>query len=528
MLRTGACLHRVLLGVVLVGCTNRIDGVLGTLPPDPTNSDPNNPSDPPGSPNNPNTPIDPEMPIDADPLPPGIQRLSNREYLGAVASLFPEVAVDGEGLPPDTRQSDFTRNQAQIVDPVLGRSFQTIAFEVAAAMTTAHRSRFPACMAESPPSDGCVQPVLAELAAQAFRRPLEPGEAEALLAVFQVGVAERDGWYGLQLALAAILQAPSFLYQRQLGAVLDGRELAESLAFLLTGRPPDAALLQAADAGTLAAPDERERQVRRLYALPDSRAHLAATLLEWLRIDRLNDLAKDANVYPDFFAQRPEMWEEAVVFSTASLAEEVDSLQHLLTEEHADARKGLLSSRAFLSVYASPTESSPVKRGNAILKKLLCVELQIPDQLMINIVPPEPYPSLTTRERYSQHSSDMACSNCHQHIDPLGFAFEAYDGMGTRRETENGKPIDTRVHVVSEGAQGDFAGSDQLIDRLAASAEVRDCFARNVFRFALGRTAWNLENQLIGDWKRRTESASVLELLVTYARSEDFAQREVE
>ena len=42
--------------------------------------------------------------------------------------------------------------------------------------------------------------------------------------------------------------------------------------------------------------------------------------------------------------------------------------------------------------------------------------------------PPAMDPSLSTRERYEQHSSDPACSSCHDLIDSIGFGFEHFDG----------------------------------------------------------------------------------------------------
>jgi hypothetical protein len=515
--------------LLLAGCTARIG--------DPSGSSTGGPNGPQG-PNGPTGP-GPIQPGVIVPLGPGIERLSNREALGAIASLFPEVTIDGGDLPPDARQSDFTRNRAQIVDPVLALAYQSIAVDVAEAMTTDHRDRFDACMRAAPPSSSCVDMVLAELGARAFRRPLEATEAAALRAIYEVGLTEVDAWSGLRLVIEALLQSPSFLYQRQIGDgdQLSSIEIAEALAFLFTGRAPDPTTTELGESGALLDPSTRETEARRLYALHSSRGHLAWTILEWLKIDRLEELAKDANTYPGFFALRSQMADEARDLVEGSLASEVDTLEHLLTDEASTAerelaamygaapRPGILTRAAFLAVYASPTESSPVKRGNGILKKLLCVELPIPTELMINIVPPAPDPSLTTRERYAQHSSDMACAQCHLQIDPLGFAFEGFDGIGEARTTENSRPIDTRVDVTSAAIAGAYPGPNELIRALAASDDVDTCFARNVFRYALATRSASLEAALLAEWSASGAQTELLEILVTFVRSEWFAKR---
>lgn len=490
------------------------------------------------------SPTTPGVPV-VTPLPSGIERLSTRQVALAIEALLPGQTIDVSGLPPDTRQSDFTKNRDQIVDPSFAKGLAELAEAAAAEAVRSHRTTLAPCAGNAAPTESCANTVLARLGAAAFRRPLSDQEKTGLTAVFRVGLTERDGWYGLQLGVEALLQSPSFLYAVAIGSAdgadrskLDDREAAETLALLLTGRPADAELIRAADAHALADPAERERQARRLYALPAAREHLARALLEWLRIDRINEIAKDGNAFPEFFGLRPDMWREALSFASAASGPDVDTLHQLLSAPPAPVsqgltalygsapRKGILTQAAFLSVLASPTETSPVRRGNAILKKLLCVDLPLPTGLMVNIVPPAPDPTQTTRERFSRHSQDAACSNCHRQIDPLGFAFEGFDAIGRPRTMENNKPIDTVVRVTSVGAEGEYSGAIALIDQLAVSAEVRACFARNIYRFALGTPAKSLEDSLVEDWKTRGQASGRLgDVLAIYASSPWFMIR---
>jgi hypothetical protein len=108
----------------------------------------------------------------------------------------------------------------------------------------------------------------------------------------------------------------------------------------------------------------------------------------------------------------------------------------------------------------------------------------------VAITPPPPDPNATTRERFKNHSTDPQCYACHQFIDPPGFTFEHYDGMGLWRDTENGKPIDATGGVTAsrEGSLvGPVANVNELVAKLATSPRVHACVSKEVYRFALGR-----------------------------------------
>src|SRR4030095_1831035 len=96
-------------------------------------------------------------------------------------------------------------------------------------------------------------------------------------------------------------------------------------------------------------------------------------------------------------------------------------------------RAGLFTRGAFLARHADATDDSPVGRGDAILRHLLCFALQVPANIL---VPPvaDPRPNQTTRQRLEAHSMNACAVECHQKIiDPLGYAFEHYDATGAWR-----------------------------------------------------------------------------------------------
>jgi cellulase/cellobiase CelA1 len=139
-----------------------------------------------------------------------------------------------------------------------------------------------------------------------------------------------------------------------------------------------------------------------------------------------------------------------------------------------------------LTSHARANSSSPIHRGKLVRERLLCQELPPPPP-GVNAQPPPLDPSLTTRERYLAHSQDQACSGCHRLMDPIGFAFEHFDGIGRWRADEGGLPIDSSGEILdSDASDGSFTGVGALGAHLAGSPEVHACFSRQWLRWAYG------------------------------------------
>src|SRR5206468_2661509 len=95
-------------------------------------------------------------------------------------------------------------------------------------------------------------------------------------------------------------------------------------------------------------------------------------------------------------------------------------------------RLGLLESGGVLATQARPDSSSPIHRGKLVRERFLCQPLPPPPPGIV-VQPPALDPSLTTRDRYTRHSTDEPCKSCHRLMDPIGFAFEDFDGVGRQR-----------------------------------------------------------------------------------------------
>ena len=192
-------------------------------------------------------------------------------------------------------------------------------------------------------------------------------------------------------------------------------------------------------------------------------------------------------------------------------------------------RSGILAQPGLLGRLSSPDQASPVRRGVFVFDRLLCQSLP-PPPADLNIVPPPPKPGATNRERFAAHGSNPGCVGCHERIDPMGFGFEHFDGMGIWREEEEGKPIDARGSIVASrdsALRGDFNGVGELASRLAKSKQVHECVATEWYRWALGRVESESDSCALEQIQQRffDSKGSFEELQLAIIGSESFLFR---
>jgi hypothetical protein len=363
---------------------------------------------------------------------------------------------------------------------------------------------------------------LRNFGAKAYRAPItDAADIDNHLKLFNVGNATSYA-YGIELLLRGMLQAPRFLYRVEIGTSqkvgekavkLSPYEVAARLSYSLWGTMPDDKLTQAAVSGELAAVDGVANQIG--WMLADARGQrVVSRFLEgWTHIAAVDDLVKNPETYPEFQQPsfRASLRGQAAAFFDDLLKNQGGKLGALFTSQTVffnqdtgayygvtggDAFQplqrtdgtaaGILTLPAVLAVQGKPNESSPIYRGRFVREALLCQTLPAPPA---NIpAPPEVTPGSSTRERLAQHEVDKTCSGCHQLIDPLGFGFEHYDTLGRYRTEDGGKAVDASGNVIStRDMDGPFNGVAELGAKLAQSEEVKECIARQWFRFAIDR-----------------------------------------
>lgn len=515
----------------------------------------------------------------SDALPARIRRLSNAEYDASVRALLGTTSSPSKdfSFPPDAKQGPanspagaaFTVNDAQRVDPVLAvkldAAAQAVIAEARAGGKLAELARCPDESAAG--GEACAKSFIHSVGTKAYRRPLTDAEVAGLLKAYHVGA---DGYTyadGVDQVTRVLLQSPGLLYTTEIGEpgagpsfVMTSDEIATELSYLLTSGPPDDALLQAAASGSLATPEARESETRRLLATPAGHERFVRVVREWLGIDDVARREKSQNVYPEFAGLSQSMEQESRDFIEEVLFNQNGTLSDLLTADWtiADAplaafygatstadgqrtslaglgRRGILNQAAFLSVFASNNGSHPVFRGVAIMRRIACLPIPDPGSLGIVVSFPATDPSKTTRGRFEQHALDPKCAGCHATIDNLGFAFENFDGMGKWRTTEqeNGKAIDAAVSLsIGSDLDGTYASSEELIEALAHSTSVKQCLARQLFRSSAARSDASVkdaEDGFVELWKQlpEDEQPRLAEVLVAFVKSPAFIQRRI-
>jgi cytochrome c553 len=369
---------------------------------------------------------------------------------------------------------------------------------------------------------GCEHKIITDLAHRAFRRPLEPGEADGLVAIAtRAQQRGRSFEQALALAVQAILVSPDFLFRIERDRNLPGtttayqvsqHELASRLSYFLWSSMPDDELLRCADLGLLRKPEVLTAQVRRMLKSEKVQALVENFAGQWLEIRRLESVQPDRDRFPDFddylrtsMLKETELFFQNVIEEDRSILDFVAGKYSFLNERLArhygikgvsgaqfrkvdltgSGRVGILTQASVLTVSSYGNRTSPVLRGKWILENLL------------NAPPPPPpanVPALdeaaigttgTLRQQMEQHRQNPVCASCHAQMDPLGFSLENYDAVGAWR-TQDGKfPIDT-TGSLPDGRN--LKGAEDLINILKTE---RQAFARGLteklLTYALGR-----------------------------------------
>ncbi len=499
-------------------------------------------------------------PEERDPGVTPLRRLTRFEYDRVVKDLLGVSATPAPNFEPESELLGFDNDATLIIPPELAGQQVNAAEELANAFDV---SKVLPCDPSQLGADACGLRFIERFGLRAFRRPLDPSEVDTYRKLFDAGRAGEDFHAGVRLVVQAMLQSPHFLYRPevrslgQLGAVvrLDPFELASRLSFFLWSSMPDDELLAQAGDGRFANANDVMREARRM--LQDRRAKETVQKFHkhWLELHKLDDLAKDAQLYPQFAAAKPLLQEEAERF-IESIFFEGGTATDLLKAPHTyrnqalagyygepgpatsnfvkvatnpTQRAGVFGLGAFLAVQSGPVATSPVLRGVFVRRHMLCGNLPDPPPDATAAVKP-PDPSLTTRERYAQHSTDPACAGCHKLIDGIGFGLEDFDTLGRRRTTENNKPIDASGWLVGAAeADGDFVGGAGLGQKLAEAEVVRGCMVKQWFLFTHGRSETPLDKcsvQHVGEqWKHH--GYKMEELLVALTQTDAFLKRRV-
>jgi hypothetical protein len=197
----------------------------------------------------------------------------------------------------------------------------------------------------------------------------------------------------------------------------------------------------------------------------------------------------------------------------------------LVTGANAFNRGGALRLGAVLTATSAPLRTSPVKRGDWILRRVLGTPTP-PPPADAGTIPADDktFNGLTVRERLAQHKRNATCAACHVRIDPLGFPLEGFDAVGrTRAKYPDGKPLD----VTGEFADGTtIVGAPGLLTYLEKQdQQVMTTLARKMLGYALGRPIAGSDRPLVEEIAKAGGGASFSDLAVKVVTSRQFRNR---
>lgn len=400
-------------------------------------------------------------------------------------------------------------------------------------------------------------------AERAWRRPLTESEKQSLRAFYTKMRADLDHRAAIKALITRILVSPAFLYRVEHSPApvtgvrpLSQFELAGRMSFFLWSSVPDDELRRAAAAGELATPQQIEKQAKRMLADPKARRFATEFFGQWLGFYRFDQFrGVDTGRFPEFTDQvKSAMYDEAVSFfehivrqnrpvremlsadytflnqalakhyGVTAKVESKDDVE-LVQGANAMQRGGMLRLGAVLTATSAPLRTSPVKRGDWMLRRILGTPTPPPPADAGSIPADEKaFGGQTLFEKLKAHQRNATCAGCHTRIDPLGFPMERYDAVGRWRESySDGKPVQDSATLRDST---EIAGIDGLLKYLDAHQDqVLRTMSQKLLGYALGRTIQLSDQPLIEKMIAAGGNATFADLAAQIVTSRQFRNR---
>ncbi|MDZ4848477.1 MAG: DUF1592 domain-containing protein [Pirellulaceae bacterium] len=374
---------------------------------------------------------------------------------------------------------------------------------------------------------------ISEFASRAYRRSVDDDEIDRLMSIVEQRRAEgKTDEEALQDGVRAILCSTSFLYLQQDtqgpdSPKLQAHALANRLSYFLWSSMPDQELRSLADSGAILQTETLRQQTQRMLADPKSDSFVERFLDSWLNLRSLGDMPPDRETFERYYSNdlQEAMRRETFLF-TRDLIDQNESLLKFLTADYSFVnrplaklyevegqidvaeghrfhrvrfddpnRGGLLGQGSVLTVTANGVETSPVIRGVWLLENILGTPPAPPPD-DVPAIDPDVRGAKSMRDLLTKHRDSPACFECHQKIDPLGFALENFDPIGRwRTKYANGSSIDSSGVLPSGETFQDLAGlKEVLVQRQTFFARI---LTEKLMAYACGRRVEPLDRSSI-------------------------------
>jgi hypothetical protein len=366
------------------------------------------------------------------------------------------------------------------------------------------------CTPTTAPDDACARSIVAAVGRRAFRRALTDEELTLFSGlVASIGVELEDVNVGVAMALAGLLQAPSFLYRVELPETeppahrrrYDADALATRLSYFLWDAPPDDVLLDAAARGDLADARLYDATVARMIADERVRDGVNGLVADLFLADAQRCVTEPC---PDLLALGPQLsatvipalleggFPAMLTTRTVAMSDAHASFYGLetgsfgpalvpVTLSETDVRVGVLGTPAFAAAHGVGATPLTVGRGAFVVERLLCEDVPVAPMDHAEALDPE----LSARAQLAATSA-AACAGCHERMDAIGLGLERFRGTGGFRDrSDDGEIIDPSG--VLDGVV--FADERGLASAIAGHPSFTPCMSSHLLSRALGTVA---------------------------------------
>lgn len=500
-------------------------------------------------------------------------RLNHRQWESTVVDLLglTDSTELSQDFVPDPAASTFDTNLTTLsVSPTLWQQYRYAA-EVLAERAVTEEDLYAVVVPEDLRPQYSVYTTtqrdawIAHFGRRVWRRSLTTMEVDELAVLFDDG---QNAFFsgdpfvdGVRAVITVTLQSPAFLYRTEGVEGEDGElsqgELASKLSYSLWGSMPDEALLAAAEADALTGSGLVE-QVERMLDDPRGQAivsdihrqllHVDSYAQIWRPDDEVLGIGTFAASLPAMMQQEVYAFVGDVVYSDGTLRDlltspttfvnadlaEVYGFENLRNEEELvalsldpDERAGLLTLSGFLAWQADSSKPNLIERGAFINDALLCADVPPAPS---NASPlPTDTEDLSLRELIQAHTSSCGGS-CHNDlINPIGFAFGAYDENGVYVPLEENarrdivEPVNvTGSYTFTDGVFS-FDGAVELAAIMAEREQVHRCYVEHLYSYLGGMPTDSLDEDLLD---RLTADSmgdrAIRSLIIDIVTDEDF------
>jgi len=448
-------------------------------------------------------------------------RLSNEQWANSVKtvlSLATPTNLAENFRSSVSGNSDFSNNELFLdIDNSSWQDFQAAAETLADQVTASD-----ATLAKAYPGKDAAG-LISTLGRRAYRRPLTSAEQSKYMTMYNAGSTmsgSRSAFAkGAALVIRTLLQSPNFLFRTELGTAaqpLSAFEMAAKLSLWLKNTTPDDTLLDAAAGSTtLNTPDGVVAAAKTMLEDAAAAKVMRSFHGQFLHLDLFSSITKD--MVQDFNqAIGPELTESSYLFFDKIFSKGLGVKDIFLStsgfvgpkmaavygngvtvpssgysEQPLGANRiGFFTQLPYLMYWARNGEPDSIHRGVTLNIDVLCATLGPPSIVLPNLPPRQP--GQTNRQVVDLTTSGcgLACHNAM--INPIGFAFEHYDGMGRYRTTEKDitgaeLPIDSSgTYTFTDGTKN-YKDASELMQAIANGQQAHACYAKKIASYGLQR-----------------------------------------